>query len=278
MDRCTTASDHTGMAKTPGDVVYAEALLAGCSSAPPVDLPLPAAEAAAWALQLVPPLAALEPHTQWQVNFRSHCGPLRRFLADSDAAAVQMGGAAAGVLLKLDKHAGTNSFTASYRNFWGGASPLAEITTRSSLTALSALGQPVYLPSRYGLDFGACEACVNCRGGTVRACGDCTRCEHSSSHAGQSGGCRRGAGCCAVGAVTITPGGGGGDGSDGRRPSRSLPGGRVLRTAGVVWHVCTAAANHDWARARARSALHRSARDGCVLPIKPNPGESRLIL
>jgi hypothetical protein len=106
------------MAKTPGDVVYAEALLAGCSSAPPVDLPLPAAEAAAWALQLVPPLAALEPHTQWQVNFRSHCGPLRRFLADSDAAAVQMGGAAAGVLLKLDKHAGTNSFTAFYRNFW----------------------------------------------------------------------------------------------------------------------------------------------------------------
>jgi hypothetical protein len=144
------------MAKTPGDVVYAEALLAGCSSAPPVDLPLPAAEAAAWALQLVPPLAALEPHTQWQVNFRSHCGPLRRFLADSDAAAVQMGGAAAGVLLKLDKHAGTNSFTASYRNFWGWARVRwlrSQPGARSPLLVHRV--SQVYLPSRHGLDFGA---------------------------------------------------------------------------------------------------------------------------
>jgi hypothetical protein len=99
----------------PDGVVFAEALLAGCSdSPPPADRTLPAAEAvaaaAAAAVRLSPPLTALEAHTRWAVNFRTHCGPLRRFLTNGDAggdvAAVQLGGAPAGVLLKLDKAAG----------------------------------------------------------------------------------------------------------------------------------------------------------------------------
>lgn len=91
--------------------MFAEALLAGCSgSARPADLTPPAVEAAAAAVRLAPPLAPLEAHTRWAVNFRTHCGHFRRFLANGDAGddvtAVQMGGAPAGVLLKLDKAAG----------------------------------------------------------------------------------------------------------------------------------------------------------------------------
>ena len=125
------------MSEPPGGVVYAEALLAGCSSnsAPPADLTLiPAAEAAAAAVRLSPSLAPLEAHTRWAVNFRTHCGHFRRFLASGDAGAVvQMGGAAAGVLLKLDKTAGV----AEYVHAVTTHDAAAAATTLVSLVALA---------------------------------------------------------------------------------------------------------------------------------------------